>query len=81
MALYSLADVVLDSYHAGGCTTTREALEVGALVVTLPAKYLGSRWSAAYYTIMGEAWLGLGLGLGLVPTLTLALTTDPTPND
>ena len=53
MALYSLADVVLDSYHAGGCTTTREALEVGALVVTLPAKYLGSRWSAAYYTIMG----------------------------
>ena len=53
MALYSLADVVLDSYHAGGCTTTREALEVGAIVVTLPAKYLGSRWSAAYYTIMG----------------------------
>ena len=53
MALYSLADVVLDSYYAGGCTTTREALEVGALVVTLPAKYLGSRWSLAYYTIMG----------------------------
>ena len=53
MALYSLADVVLDSYHAGGCTTTREAFEVGALVVTLPAQYLGSRWSLAYYGIMG----------------------------
>ena len=53
MALYSLADVVLDSYHAGGCTTTREALELGALVVTLPARYLGSRWSQAYYRIMG----------------------------
>ena len=53
LALYSLADVVLDSYYAGGCTTTREALEVGALVVTLPAKYLGSRWSLAYYSIMG----------------------------
>lgn len=53
MALYSLSDVVLDSYHAGGCTTTREALEVGALVVTLPAQYLGSRWSLAYYTLMG----------------------------
>ncbi|EJK68713.1 hypothetical protein THAOC_10083, partial [Thalassiosira oceanica] len=53
MALYSLADVVLDSYHAGGCTTTREAFEVGALVVTLPAQYLGSRWSLAYYSIMG----------------------------
>ena len=53
MALYSLADVVLESYHAGGCTTTREAFEVGALVVTLSAQYLGSRWSLAYYNIMG----------------------------
>ena len=53
MALYTLAEVTLDSYPASGCTTTREALEVGALVVTLPAKYLGSRWSLAYYSIMG----------------------------
>jgi len=53
MALYSLADVILDSYPAGGCTTTREALEVGGLVVTLPARYLGSRWTLAYYTIIG----------------------------
>ena len=38
MALYSLADAVLDSYHAGGSTTitTREALEVGALVGRFP---------------------------------------------
>eukprot|EP00946_MAST-07B_sp_MAST-7B-sp1_P000159 g159.t1 len=55
MALYALSDVVLDSYYAGGCTTTREALEVGAPVVTLPAKYLGGRWSLAYYQIMGMA--------------------------
>ena len=53
MALYVLSDVILDSYYAGGCTTTREALEVGAIVVTLPAKYLGGRWSLAYYNIMG----------------------------
>ena len=38
---------------AGGCTTTREALEVGAVVVTLPARYLGGRWSLAYLTQMG----------------------------
>ena len=53
MALYNLSDVILDSYYAGGCTTTREALEIGGLVVTLPGKYLGSRWSKAYYSIMG----------------------------
>jgi predicted O-linked N-acetylglucosamine transferase (SPINDLY family) len=58
MALYALSDVVLDSYYAGGCTTTREALEVGAPVVTLPAKYLGGRWSLAYYQIMGMAARG-----------------------
>ena len=33
--------------------TTREALKAGALVVTLPAQFLGSRWSLAYYGIMG----------------------------
>jgi len=53
MALYASADVVLDGYYAGGCTTTREALEVGAVVVTLPGKYLGGRWSTAFYNIMG----------------------------
>ena len=53
MALYKLSDIILDSYHAGGCTTTREALEIGAIVVTLPSKYLGGRWSLAYYNIIG----------------------------
>jgi len=53
MALYKISDVILDSYMAGGCTTTREALEIGSVIVTLPAKYLGGRWSLAYYSIMG----------------------------
>lgn len=53
MALYNLSDVILDSYYAGGCTTSREALEIGAPVVTLPGKYLGGRWTLAYYNIMG----------------------------
>ena len=53
LALYDLADVVLDSYLAGGCTTTREALELGAVVVTLPAQYLGGRWSYAYLKHIG----------------------------
>ena len=53
LALYALSDVVLDSYPASGCTTTREALEVGALVVTLPSQHLGGRWSMAYYEQLG----------------------------
>ena len=53
LALYREAAVVLDSYYAGGCTTTREAFEMGAVVVTLPAKYLGGRWTLAFYQILG----------------------------
>jgi predicted O-linked N-acetylglucosamine transferase (SPINDLY family) len=53
MAFYKESDVVLDSYLAGGCTTTREAIEVGAAVVTLPANYLGGRWSLAYFMQIG----------------------------
>lgn len=53
IGLYNVSDVILDSYYAGGCTTTREALEIGAPVVTLPGKYLGGRWSLAYYNIIG----------------------------
>jgi predicted O-linked N-acetylglucosamine transferase (SPINDLY family) len=52
MALYKLSDVILDSYYAGGCTTSREALELGAPIVTLPSRYLGSRWTYGYYNIM-----------------------------
>ena len=53
IALYKVSDVILDSYYAGGCTTTREALEVGGIVVTLPTNYLGGRWSYGYYNIIG----------------------------
>jgi protein O-GlcNAc transferase len=53
MALYILSDVILDSYYAGGCTTTREALEVGCSIVTLPTNYLGGRWTYGYYNIIG----------------------------
>lgn len=54
LALYSLSDVILDSYPAGGCTTTREVLAVGKALVTLPARLLGGRWSYAYYRIIGD---------------------------
>ena len=53
MALYNNIDVVLDSFFFGGDTTTREAFEVGAPIITLPHKYLGSRWTYAYYNYIG----------------------------
>lgn len=53
MALIGLSTVVLDSYPAGGCTTTREVFEMGKAVVTLPARLLGSRWTLGLYSILG----------------------------
>jgi protein O-GlcNAc transferase len=52
MGLVQASTVVLDSYPAGGCTTTREILEVGKAVVTLPARLLGGRWTLGYYNII-----------------------------
>jgi len=52
MAMYKLSDVVLDSVFFGGDTTTREAFEVGAPVITLPGKTIGQRWTQAYYRVM-----------------------------
>lgn len=53
MAMYKNCDVILDSYFFGGDTTTREAFEVGAPLVTLPSHMLGGRWSQAYYKQIG----------------------------
>eukprot|EP00940_MAST-03C_sp_MAST-3C-sp2_P001906 g1906.t1 len=54
MSAYKNADVVLDSVYFGGDTTTREAFETGAPVVTLPHRTIGQRWTQAYYRLMGE---------------------------
>jgi len=53
MAMYSLSDVVLDSVYFGGDTTSREAFETGAPIITLPHKTIGQRWTQAYYRMMG----------------------------
>merc|ERR1719410_1393111 len=51
--MYLISDVVLDSVYFGGDTTSREAFEVGAPVITLPHKTIGQRWTYAYYRMMG----------------------------
>jgi len=53
MAMYNLSDVVLDSVFFGGDTTTREAFEVGAPIVTYPGRTIGQRWTQAYYQVIG----------------------------
>lgn len=53
MSLYNNIDVVLDSFFFGGDTTTREAFECGSPIITLPYKYLGCRWTQAYYKFIG----------------------------
>jgi len=53
MAMYQNADVVLDSFYFGGDTTSREAFETGAPIITLPHKTIGQRWTQAYYEMMG----------------------------
>ena len=53
MSLYKLSNVILDSYYAGGCTTSREAMEIGKVIITKPEKYLGGRWTYAYYNKIG----------------------------
>jgi predicted O-linked N-acetylglucosamine transferase (SPINDLY family) len=53
MALYKTATVILDSYPAGGCTTSREALELGKAIVTRPARLLGGRWTLGLYNTIG----------------------------
>jgi protein O-GlcNAc transferase len=55
LALYKHATLILDSYPAGDCTTTREVLELGKAIVTLPARLLGGRWTLGYFDIIGLA--------------------------
>jgi predicted O-linked N-acetylglucosamine transferase (SPINDLY family) len=51
--LLAVADVVLDTIHFGGGTTSLEALAVGAPVVTLPSSFMRGRMTMGCYRRMG----------------------------
>lgn len=51
--MLELADVVLDSPHFSGGSSSVEALAVGAVVVTLPSAFLKGRLTAAWYRQIG----------------------------
>jgi len=53
LSLYILADVVLDTFPAGGYINSLHAFAVGAPVITLPGEYLSGRLTLAMYEKMG----------------------------
>lgn len=85
LALYRDSTVVLDSYPAGGDTTTREVLEMGKALVTLPARLLGGRWSVGYMTTIGLEKLTMKRLVASTPEeyidLAVKLGTDKTLRD
>lgn len=81
---------MLDSYPAGGDTTTREVIEMGKPLVTLPARLLGGRWSLGYLSNVGlkedtkkaliaktpDEYVTLAVRLGTNNTLREAVEAD-----
>jgi len=51
--LLAVSDVILDTLHFGGGTTSCEALGIGVPVVTLPGQFLRGRGTYALYKLMG----------------------------
>jgi predicted O-linked N-acetylglucosamine transferase (SPINDLY family) len=58
LAAYRRVDVALDPFPFSGCTTTCDALYMGAAVVTLPGETFVSRQSASLLQRLGrDAWI------------------------
>lgn len=52
LALIDACDVVLDSFHHGGATTSHLALSRGKAIVTWPGHYARGRFLLAYYRML-----------------------------
>jgi predicted O-linked N-acetylglucosamine transferase (SPINDLY family) len=58
LAAYRAIDIALDPFPFSGCTTTCDALYMGAAVVTLPGETFVSRQSASLLQRLGrDAWI------------------------
>jgi predicted O-linked N-acetylglucosamine transferase (SPINDLY family) len=84
LRLLAVADVILDTPHFGGGTTTYMALAVGAPVVTLPGAFMRGRVAYACYQRMGslecvatspEAYVELAVRLATEPAHRHRITT------
>jgi predicted O-linked N-acetylglucosamine transferase (SPINDLY family) len=83
ITMFRLADVVLDTPHFSGGSSSVEALAVGAPVVTLPSPYLKGRLTYAWYKRLGiddgiacsnEEYIATAVKLGTNPELRRDLT-------
>jgi len=78
--LLDVADVLLDSFPWGGCTTTFEAFQLGQPVVTMPSGLLRGRFTVAMYRELNEERLTSALVAKDPPDfvrLALRLGKDP----
>lgn len=63
LAAYRAVDIALDPFPFSGCTTTCDALYMGAAVVTLPGETFVSRQSASLLERLGRgAWIAADRG-------------------
>jgi hypothetical protein len=86
LSLYVMADVVLDTFPAGGYINSLFAFAVGAPVITLPGDFLAGRLTLAMYDKMGvprewcvassaKHYVQLALGVAHNPTLRSRLVS------
>jgi predicted O-linked N-acetylglucosamine transferase (SPINDLY family) len=76
LSLIDASDVLLDTPHYCGVTTTYDALSLGKPVVTLPGRFQRSRYTAACYEKMG--WLEcVALGADDYIDRAVMLGTEP----
>ena len=75
MRLFTLSDVVLDSYPFSGGNTTYQAIAMGVPVVTCPGRYLRGRFSMATFERMGMSELVAG-DMAEFADIALRLGTD-----
>lgn len=76
LSLLLLADVVLDPYPYGGCTSSLEAFSLGVPVVTLPTEFLRGRFTQAFYRRLGVTSC-IARDQGDYTDIAVRLGTDP----
>lgn len=75
-SLIALSDVMLDTIHFGGFTTTIDAIAVGTPVITWPGEYMRGRHTMSFYRKMGVHEC-IAADLDDYALKAVAIATDP----